>query len=59
MNKAEAYLYWWSTVFKRGSRYYMVENGRTVRAMSWAQFWKIVQLQARLAASDRGGNITL
>jgi hypothetical protein len=59
VNKAEAYRLWKMTVFRRRGRYYTIEEGRLVPATSFARFWRTVQLQQRLAATDPGGNIRL
>lgn len=59
MTKAQAWAQWTATVWRAKGRYWTLENGRAVRATSWAVFWKTVQRYNRLAASDPGGNIRL
>lgn len=59
MNKAEAYQLWRSRTIRYRGRYWTLEEGRWVPGVSFAKFWKTVQLQQRLLATDPGGDIVL
>lgn len=61
MTKAEARRYWQSVTFRRRRRYWTLENGQLVPGLSFAQFWRVVQQQARLERNSRdtGGNLVL